>query len=60
MTDSEARVSGINFFFCKGCAICEAVCPAHAISMHPESEFTNDDDTAHGSDPGKVGEFIVA
>ena len=28
-----------NLKYCKGCAICEAVCPSEAISMVPELDF---------------------
>ena len=57
LTDENGRVSGINLFYCKGCGICMEVCPVKAISMHPESDFT-DEDRAHGEDPGSVGEHV--
>jgi pyruvate ferredoxin oxidoreductase delta subunit len=59
LTDADARVVGVDLFFCKGCGVCEAVCPTRAISMRPESEFSNDfGGVGRGSDPGKVGEFV--
>lgn len=59
MTDGEAKVSEIDLFFCKGCGICAEVCPVKAISMHPESDFSEEaKPTGHGENPGKVGEFI--
>ncbi|MDR1650357.1 MAG: 4Fe-4S binding protein [Synergistaceae bacterium] len=42
ITDSDARVSGVDFFFCKGCGLCAKVCPAGAIVMRPEAEFLNE------------------
>ena len=35
----EGKMTGIDYFFCKGCGICAAVCPKKAIEMRPESEF---------------------
>ncbi|HPA59794.1 MAG TPA: 4Fe-4S binding protein [Synergistales bacterium] len=29
----------MDYFFCKGCGTCAAVCPKKAIEMRPESEF---------------------
>lgn len=53
----DGRVAGINTFFCKGCGICAKVCPVNAISMHPESEFL-EDEASHGEDPGEVGAHV--
>ena len=57
LTDADAKVKGIDFFFCKGCGVCAEVCPVKAISMHPESEFVGEVHE-HGENPGKAGEFI--
>jgi pyruvate ferredoxin oxidoreductase gamma subunit len=41
--DSAIRVEGgrpvIDYDHCKGCLVCVAVCPPHAIAAVPESEF---------------------
>ncbi len=55
-TDGDAKVRGFDLFFCKGCGVCAQVCPAKAVSMHPEADFAGD--AEHGKDPGKVGDFI--
>jgi pyruvate ferredoxin oxidoreductase delta subunit len=55
--DDAGKVCGIDLFFCKGCGICAEICPADAISMHPESEFAKNVNTP-GVSPGSVGEFI--
>lgn len=54
--DAESRVDEIDLFYCKGCGVCAQVCPVSAISMHPESDFAEDD--RQGQNPGSVGEFI--
>ncbi len=39
---TEGRLmSGFDLRFCKGCGICEAVCPSGAISMIPEGSATS-------------------
>ncbi len=53
----DGKVKGINLFFCKGCAICERLCPAKAISMRPESSFAGEE-TASGEHPGEVGAHV--
>ncbi len=37
-----ARAIGcdIDLLYCKGCGICAEVCPADAISMEPETDFS--------------------
>ena len=59
-TDDEGKVTGINLFFCKGCGICAKVCPADAIAIYPESEFSEEDreDGKTGADPGEVGAHV--
>ena len=37
--NTDGKVTGIDYFYCKGCGICAAVCPKKAIEMRPESEF---------------------
>jgi pyruvate ferredoxin oxidoreductase delta subunit len=37
--DDNGKVSGIDYFYCKGCGICAQVCPKKAIEMRPESDF---------------------
>jgi len=34
----EGEIAGINYDYCKGCGICENICPVDAISMVPEEE----------------------
>jgi ferredoxin len=59
MTDESARVCGINEFFCKGCGVCQAVCPAGAISMRPESDFIAGGGHFDKSDkPETAGELV--
>jgi pyruvate ferredoxin oxidoreductase delta subunit len=55
MTDEDARVCGINEYFCKGCGVCQAVCPAGAISMRPESDFS---DCGKVCEPDKVMQLV--
>jgi Pyruvate/2-oxoacid:ferredoxin oxidoreductase delta subunit len=31
-----ATFAGIDYDFCKGCALCVEVCPVDALSMEPE------------------------
>ena len=38
-TDEDGKVTGIDYFYCKGCGICAQVCPRDAIDMRPESDF---------------------
>ncbi len=33
----------IDLEYCKGCGICEEVCPADAITMVPETDFLKDE-----------------
>jgi len=56
-TDEKNKVCGINYFYCKGCGVCAAVCPVHAIEMRLESEFANEE-TKHGENPGEVGAHV--
>lgn len=56
-TDENARVTGIDLFYCKGCGICKALCPVNAIELKPESDFSGQGGEP-GEDPGRVGEFI--
>ena len=60
LTDGEAKVIGVNNFFCKGCGVCAEVCPAGAITMHPESDYIGAEKNSGGcgQNPGNVGEFI--
>ena len=55
-TDADAKVDGIDLFFCKGCGVCAQICPTQAISMHPEADF--EAPAKHGQAPGEVGDFI--
>lgn len=56
-TDGSGKVCGIDLFFCKGCGICKEVCPVKAISMHPESDFM-DEESEHGENPGEIGAHV--
>ncbi len=55
--DENNKVTGINLFFCKGCALCEKLCPTKAITMHPESSFV-DSRAQFGENPGEVGAHV--
>jgi pyruvate ferredoxin oxidoreductase delta subunit len=62
-TDEKSKVTGIDMFFCKGCGICAAVCPAKAIEMRHESEFikeghNGDERRENGANPGEAGGFV--
>jgi pyruvate ferredoxin oxidoreductase delta subunit len=58
-TDADARVCGVDLFFCKGCGICAEICPVKAISMKPEADFAVQGGGApRGLDPGKAGGFV--
>jgi pyruvate ferredoxin oxidoreductase delta subunit len=37
--DEKGNMTGIDYFYCKGCGLCAAVCPKQAIEMRPEAEF---------------------
>lgn len=34
----DGKMVGINYDYCKGCGICEEVCPTHAIQMEIEKK----------------------
>lgn len=36
----DGVITGIDDYFCKGCAVCAAVCPLEAIEMVPEETKT--------------------
>src|SRR5665811_2062301 len=38
----DQKVVAFDYDHCKGCGICMVECPPDAISMHPESEFTEE------------------
>jgi pyruvate ferredoxin oxidoreductase delta subunit len=59
VVDSNCQVTGVNLFFCKGCAICARICPVNAISMRNESEFSEDVLNLPGTNLGKEGELVV-
>lgn len=35
----DGKMTGIDYYFCKGCGLCAEVCPKNAIEMKPESDF---------------------
>ncbi|HAA47728.1 MAG TPA: pyruvate ferredoxin oxidoreductase [Synergistaceae bacterium] len=37
--DEKGNMTGIEYFYCKGCGLCAAICPKKAIEMRPEAEF---------------------
>jgi len=37
--DENGKVTGIDYFYCKGCGICAQVCPKKAIEMRPEADL---------------------
>ena len=41
----DGKIQGMDYKFCKGCGICANVCPTkvHAIEMHPEDKFVDDE-----------------
>lgn len=53
----EGKVSGINLFYCKGCAVCAKICPKKCISMHSEASFA-DKTEQKGENPGEVGAHV--
>jgi pyruvate ferredoxin oxidoreductase delta subunit len=55
----SSRVVGVNLFFCKGCGVCEQVCPVGAISMRNESEFTEEAAVLPGTYPRGEGELVA-
>ena len=55
--DANSKVTGIDLFFCKGCGLCEKLCPTKAISMHNESQFA-DESAVSGENPGEVGAHV--
>ncbi|MDO5116293.1 MAG: 4Fe-4S binding protein [Synergistaceae bacterium] len=55
--DAEGKVRGIKLFFCKGCGLCEKLCPTKAISMLSESSFA-DAQQPSGEHPGEVGAHV--
>jgi pyruvate ferredoxin oxidoreductase delta subunit len=60
LTDADARVCGVDMFFCKGCGVCARVCPTGAIAMLPESDFPSGAEApARGLNAGKAGDLVV-
>ncbi len=55
--NADNRVCGVNLFFCKGCGLCEKLCPTKAITMRSESSFA-DASQASGEHPGEVGAHV--
>ena len=55
--NADNMVCGINLFFCKGCGLCEKLCPTKAITMHSEASFAGED-AQSGENPGEVGAHV--
>lgn len=34
----DKKMTGINYFYCKGCGICSDICPKDAIELIPETK----------------------
>ncbi|MDO4988168.1 MAG: 4Fe-4S binding protein [Synergistes sp.] len=57
VTDNDLRVIGFDLFYCKGCGICAAMCPAKAITMESEASFAEKPE-ALGANPGEAASHV--